>query len=50
VNAIVFLYKQVLVDELGPEHLGRFCAERARRPVRVPTVLSAAEAIRGRVG
>ena len=41
--AIVFLYKHVLGDELGPEHLGRFEAERARRPVRVPTVLSGAE-------
>lgn len=43
VNAVVFLYKQVLVDELGDEHLGRFCAERASRPARVPTVLSAGE-------
>ncbi|MGB7157840.1 MAG: integron integrase [Tepidisphaeraceae bacterium] len=41
--AIVFLYKQVLGDELGSEHLGRFEAERARRPARVPTVLSVAE-------
>lgn len=41
--AIVFLYKQVLGDELGSDHLGRFEAERARRPARVPTVLSAAE-------
>lgn len=41
--AIVFLYKQVLGDALGPEHLGRFEAERARRPVRMPTVLSVAE-------
>ena len=36
--AIVFLYKQVLVDELPEDHLGRFQAERSRRPVRVPTV------------
>jgi site-specific recombinase XerD len=39
--AIVFLYKQVLADELGNDHLGRFEAERSHRPVRVPTVLSA---------
>ena len=44
--AIVFLYKQVLVDELGKDHLGRFQAERSRRPVRVPTVLSPGEAQR----
>src|SRR5437588_12979114 len=31
--AIVFLYKRVLADELPPDHLGRFAAERARRPV-----------------
>ncbi len=42
-NALVFLYKQVLADELPAGHLGRFEAERSRRPVRVPTVLSAAE-------
>ena len=30
VNAIVFLYKQVLADEVGPDHLGRFAAELAR--------------------
>ena len=41
--AIVFLYKQVLADELPEDHLGRFQAERARRPARVPTVLSPAE-------
>src|SRR5438034_3676340 len=34
--AIVFLYKQVLADELGADHLGRFEGERSRRPVRVP--------------
>lgn len=39
-NAIVFLYKQVLGDELPADHLGRFAAERSRRPARVPTVLS----------
>ena len=41
--AIVFLYKQVVVDELGHDHLGRFEAERARRRNRIPTVLSPAE-------
>lgn len=41
--AIVFLYNQVLIDELGPEHLGRFHAQRASRPIRVPTVLSSGE-------
>ena len=41
--AIVFLYKQVLVDDLGSDHLGHFQALRARRRVRVPTVLIAAE-------
>src|SRR5262245_41723806 len=34
-NAIVFLYKQVLVDELGQDHLGRFVAERSRRVARI---------------
>jgi len=43
VCAIVFLYKQVLGEELGEDHLGRFEAERSKRPVRVPTVLSTAE-------
>jgi integron integrase len=42
-NAIVFLYKQVLVDELPEDHLGRFEGQRSKRPVRVPTVLSEAE-------
>jgi integron integrase len=41
--AIVFLYKQVLGEELGEDHLGRFEAERSKRPVRVPTVLSVDE-------
>jgi len=45
-NAIVFLYKQVLGEELGPDHLGKFNAERVRRPARVPTVLSVAEVAR----
>jgi integron integrase len=44
--AIVFLFKHVLADELGEDHLGRFEFERSRRPVRVPTVLSADEASR----
>jgi integron integrase len=44
--AIVFLYKQVLAEELGEDRLGRFEFERSRRPVRVPTVLSALEAVR----
>lgn len=41
--AIIFLYKHVLGDQLGEDHLGRFEAERARRPARVPTVLSVGE-------
>lgn len=41
--AIVFLYKHVLAGELGTDHLGKFTAERAKRPVRVPSVLSADE-------
>lgn len=39
-NAIVFLYRQVLADELPEDHLGKFVAERSGRPVHVPTVLS----------
>jgi integron integrase len=42
-NGIVFLYKQVLADELPGDHLGKFTAQRAKRPVRVPTVLSEGE-------
>jgi site-specific recombinase XerD len=38
-NALVFLYREVLRMDLG-----NFDAVRARRPVRVPTVLSQAEA------
>ena len=41
--AIVFLYKHVLAGEVPEEHLGRFEAELARRPSRVPTVLSTTE-------
>jgi site-specific recombinase XerD len=44
--AIVFLYKHILADELGDNHLGRFEFERSRRPLRTPTVLSAMEAAR----
>ena len=42
-NAIVFLYRRVLADELPADHLGRFVAERSKRPNRVPTVLSEGE-------
>jgi integron integrase len=42
-NAIVFLYKRVLADELPENHLGRFAAERSKRPRHVPTVLSESE-------
>lgn len=42
-NALVFLYKHVLAEELPTDHLGRFAAERSRRPIRMPTVLSQAE-------
>jgi integron integrase len=42
-NAIVFLYRQVLEDTIPQDHLGKFLLQRSRRPVRVPTVLSAAE-------
>jgi integron integrase len=44
--AIVFLYKQALAGEVPEDHLGRFEAERARRPARVPTVLSTDEVAR----
>src|SRR2546423_7046830 len=37
INAIVFLYKQVLADELPQDYLGRFAAERSKRPLKVPT-------------
>jgi site-specific recombinase XerD len=52
-NAIVFLYRRVLADELPPDHLGPIAAERShraqppsaatersRRPVRLPTACS----------
>lgn len=41
--ALVFLYEQVLAGEVAEGHLGRFAAERSRRPVRVPTLLSVGE-------
>jgi site-specific recombinase XerD len=41
--AIVFLYKQVLGDELGEDHLGQFLLQRSRRVKRLPTVLSVDE-------
>ena len=44
--AVAFLYKHVLAEELGPEHLGKFQALRSTRPVRVPTVLSVPEVAR----
>jgi integron integrase len=44
-NAIVFLYKQVLADELGSDHLGKFAALRARRSKYLPTVLSEQEVV-----
>lgn len=44
--ALVFLYKHVVVDEVGEKHLGRFEFERARRPRRVPTVLGPDETAR----
>jgi integron integrase len=42
-NAIVFLYRRVLGEALGEDHLGPIAAERASRPKRVPTVLSTGE-------
>jgi integron integrase len=45
-NAIVFLYRRVLADELPEDHLGKFAAERSKRPARVPTVLSENEVLR----
>ena len=44
--ALVFLYEHVLEDVIAPDHLGKFLLERSRRPVRVPTVLSADEVAR----
>ena len=42
-NAIVFLYRDVLGDELGADHLGPVDGLRAERRARVPTVLSSDE-------
>ncbi len=39
-NAIVFLYRQVLADDLPTDHLGRFVAERSKQPRLVSNVLS----------
>lgn len=41
--AIVFLYGTVLVDELGPNHLGDIRGLRSMRPRILPTVLSVDE-------
>ena len=45
-NALVFLYQQVLRSELGEDHLGQIDAVRVRRPAKVPTVLSTGEVVR----
>ncbi len=42
-NAILFVYRDVLAGELGEDHLGPIQAQRANRPRKVPTVLSQAE-------
>jgi site-specific recombinase XerD len=42
-NGILFLYRDVLVDELGADHLGPIDGLRAGRRARVPTVLSVDE-------
>ncbi len=42
-NAIVFLYRDVLAGELGEDHLGPIAGTRAGRRARVPTVLSVDE-------
>jgi hypothetical protein len=44
--ALVFLYETVLVEELGPDHLGEIRAMRSTRPKTLPTVLSTAEVAR----
>src|SRR5687767_14947962 len=36
-NALVFLYRHVLVDAIPADHLGKFLLQRSRRPRRVPT-------------
>jgi len=42
-NALVFLYRQVLEDVLPHDHLGKLEFMRSTRPKRLPTVLSVAE-------
>jgi site-specific recombinase XerD len=42
-NALVFLYRRVLEDDISPAHLGKFAIVRSKRPKRVPTVLSVDE-------
>ena len=42
-NAVVFLYRDVLADELGADHLGIIDGLRSGRRARVPTVLSVDE-------
>lgn len=44
--ALIFLYETVLIDELGPHHLGDIRAMRARRPTTLPTVLGVDEMAR----
>jgi integrase len=41
--AIVFVYEQVLGEELGPDHLGDIRGLRSTRPRIMPTVLSSGE-------
>lgn len=45
-NALVFLYRDVIADAIPQDHLGRFELMRSRRPARVPTVLSGTEVAR----
>jgi integrase len=42
-NALVFLYTQVLDDVIPQDHLGKFAIQRSPRPIRAPTVLSREE-------
>jgi len=42
-NALVFLYQQVLEDTIPQDHLGKFVLQRSSRPKRVPTVLCVEE-------
>lgn len=42
-NALVFLYQQVLEDAIPQDHLGKLALQRSKRPKRVPTVLCAEE-------